>query len=389
LPQRVKYRQVSVMSRRLKHLWYVAALLMTAVVFARAQRLPFMDDWIVAEVEPTSAWMLEPYNEHRFVWTNLLLIGFHFIHASIPVMVLFNFALYLTLCLTLIHAHQDSERDALPWLLGLAMLSPLAWEVHVYALNSNITLTYLFLCLGALSWQRGRTWIGGLFLAASVYASAAGVVGALVVTAVMSWWKRSSAAAAIVLLSLGAWLLWRPPHVQTPPQSPLTSGFWDFFLNLVSFGAGFSTRSAMLGVLVLAVTSCALFSGRRDKPAHIALALSGLAIMALLAYGRTGTGEVFSKVSRYFPPALLWLWGCLSVSRAGLVPWLLLTGFLNDFDPYVYRNHQRRIERGCACVRAHIRDHTPIFCPDIYPAPIDAYVAASQAQNLGLTRDCE
>jgi len=207
------------------------------------------------------------------------------------------------------------------------LLSPIAVENHSWAFQSQIHLVLLFFVL-MLVYMSGKLLSAGetvKFLLVSIlaiYSFAAGVILALVCLffrnlQILSLiasdnsgrrkWLQNAAACTFIIGGVVA--LWfsgneKPAYIPQRiwPDDPV---FWDYFLNMLSFGFGVDSQGLISGVffLLLSILPLFLFCIDRKKrldPAVLSISAAIVAVLtALLAitFGRADFG--YAKTSRY------------------------------------------------------------------------------------------
>jgi hypothetical protein len=291
---------------------------------------PFMDQWDAeaaetllpqARGELTVRDLLRPHNEHRPVWTKLLVLGGTALNGQWDNR--FNAALaalvHLSAMLTLLVL---TTRGLRPHWRGLAAVPatallalPLAWENTLVAFQSQFYFLLLFSIVGvwwlATARPAGlRSWLGLLACAAALFTVAGGALTPLAAGAgrlLGAWAQRRFGAADVVVLVVCAALaaLGFALVTHVPGHDALRAADAAAWLGAFARQLAFPTAEVpWLAPLLVAPLAwwliAALHAGRRDLPwaGLSALTLWVLAQMVALAWSR---GGMFHGMSvRYF-----------------------------------------------------------------------------------------
>lgn len=411
---------------------FVAHLLLVA---RHAVDLPYGDEWdlLAPDALPrglTVEWLLALHNEHRIVptklqaWVLLRLCDLDGVAFVLSSFVAFG-ALLAALLAWLV-------RRGLPPLgagaCGLLLLSPIAFQNHAWGFQSQVHLALLALLAGAAGvFGDGRlARAGGVAaLIAGAFTFAAGVPYALAVVAGavlhrgeaaracraagdLAGARRARLDAALVAVPCAAALvLWTIgwEGAGLGPTWPTRARFWDVWLNLVSLGFGFETRSALLGLpcLVVVVAPAAALVRRdpRDPRAwELASITAGLLLgLATIALARGAWGAGYAKTSRYaelalplVPVAALAWWRLLAAARPaaraaapGAVLALACAGLADDWSLDGYRSIEEQKRAALLRIAAHRGGR--LRCPEVYPGWLEERLAAARALGLSFTRE--
>ncbi|OGU06108.1 MAG: hypothetical protein A2X82_06270 [Geobacteraceae bacterium GWC2_55_20] len=364
--------------------------------------LPYEDEWDYFKASALSqefswSWLLAFHNEHRIVltkllaWVNLKFFGLDFALQKILNMILFGGLLVVLV------RFKDSVvgRDSFPIfpLFLVFLLSPIARENHLWAFQSQFHLVLLFSVAALITAYNlkidcSSAWGTGLLMLLAMYTFSAGAVFAVVYLSCISVYVLSGIARGEVglgagrrfllivgsLTAVGMLLLfhgyvtppWPPPRLY-----PTNFRFWDYYMNIISFGFGFSTVSILPGIVCLLWVLCPpiLLLWRREtrwQPATwqiVTALLSILAVLAAISMGRGNFGE--PKTSRYaeigfmlIPYAALAWW--LVVKDGGrwkIVPVFLwffcFAGYFNDWSADKYAEAKQIDLYNLECVEGY------------------------------------
>lgn len=410
-------------------------------VWRNAVNLPVFDEWELFNPDQlprglTAGWLFAQHNEHRMATYKLLVWALYRVNGwDAAAHQVLNFLLYgAALALIYVMARDASPRTP-PWVvLGfiIFLLTTVGIQNHVMAIQCAFHFWLLFFLLSARLLfspaQRTRALAAGCLCSAlSVFSLASGVVSALVLLLAFAAFKARRAyqagpggprrgellqlllVAVLVGASVALWLFgYRKPPQHPPLASPLGRGFWDYFLNAVSFCFGFDSLSAAAGLaclLVVLTPACALLWRRRGELtagqwAMLSATACMLAVLALIAAGRGEFGPAQSKTSRYveFGMALVPFsavaWDALLGGRRGMraallaALWLsLFLAFLNNWRFRDYRVERASRLRGVECVRDYYARGGDGLCPEVYPAPLGARLDAARRLDASFYRD--
>lgn len=419
------------------YLWQMASIARHGV------DLPYADEWeaYAANALPrglTLDWLFARHNEHRIVTTKLAMWGLHQVNGLN--MNVFRLGSYVVYGLLLMLVFRFSRRYV-PWwppwgILAflLFLCSTLIRENHVlgFQVQFHLGTMLVIAAAGVLFRRQVSSWSIGLAIAllvVAIYSFTVAVPAALALWLVVAWdggWRWSHAkgtpdrarhlAAPLAIglalaLVLPAWYSGyvKPPY-HPPTVLPTSPAFWAFFVNLVSFGFGFTSHSLVLGaacVVLCAVPVAAWFvtapfRGRDGWAAVTAVALGLFAAAASVSLGRAAEGVEAAKISRYgeFSSLLVpftamgWCW----VLRHAWMParatvlgalWVMcLVGYSDDwaFDR-VYRTAGAVRNSGLACIEDYYTQRGDGECLQIYGAgPLGSRLDAARVVNASFFR---
>jgi hypothetical protein len=410
-----------------------------SVILKHAVNIPFWDEWEYFNPDALPAgftwhWLFKFHNEHRIVltkllaWFNLKLFGLDFAKQQ-----LFNFGLFGCL-LTAIYRQTKKitgdDRFPLFPLFMIFLLSPLNFQNHTWAFQSQFHLVMLFLVLALGRAFPVRVTIRttlqfSLFTILALYSFSAGAVFSIVclcffaIYLMGNYLRRTlSGTETISCLAVGCGIIgsalfaWfygyqKPPH-HPELVFPSTTKFWEYFLNLVGFGFGFDSSSAVTGTLMGAVClACVLLPVlalliRRETrwaPATWTVAAgtaSILAILAAITMGRANLWEL--NESRYnefafmlIPYGTLAWW--LALRGRPIRPvivillWLFcLAGYWDKRSFAVYQevNRQRIAEQ--ECVAGCVKGDGTCSCPSTFDRPLNDFLDRAKLLGAGFVQ---
>lgn len=418
------------------------AWLMVFFVFAlqlyRLARLavdvPYLDEWTYfaqGSIIEGFSWsrLFAFHNEHRIVltklmtWLNMKFFALDFFGQQIV-----NYLMYGLIVAVVVKLKQ--RMTTAPFhlfpLFVVFLLSPLNIENHMWGFQSQFHLVVIFSLLAlAYSFNRDESardhWIAALCILLAAYSFSAGVVlGILLLAsrtafAVSARFGSNSSAPAVSLqawlpsavaaIGLACWFIgYKKPEHHPDLALPFSAGFWDYFLNVLSFGFGVRQMSLLWGVLCLALvlTPLLILWVRRDPLQrsarwHItATIMSVLAFLAVISMGRAGIGV--PKSSRYAEFGLLLIpFGALAWQMAlppGRVRGCLLTLFWlfcayttsPHWSDRPYRELRSSRLLTLECVERYYNGESDGACAEGFKKPIGPYMDAARAVNVSFTR---
>jgi len=405
------------------------------LIYKYSVDIPFKDEWVYLKPDhplrlPESfnlVWLFARISEHNIVATNLLTwinyktFGLDYYKQKIINYIIFGILLLLVIRLKNIVIGKNHFR-LFPMFL-LFLLSPIAVENHTWAFQSQIHLVLIFfllmlICLRNNSFEATTTL---LFITASVmaiYSFAAGVILALVclffrdlqVIRVVAKDTRSGQKALLnavfCTIVIGVVVaLWfkgykRPDHVP-PGVWPNELAFWDYFLNLLSFGFGFDTQNLLPGAffLILALFPLLAFLSdrkRRLEPDVICVSAAMIAMIAVLmsiSFGRASIGD--PKTSRYaemsfmLVPLFAMAWWLLLKNSAAKNFFLSLIwiscfcSYLDNWSPALYRETYHSDRATLDCVHNYFRTGGDAACQEYWITP--AHLEKAKNLNIHFT----
>jgi hypothetical protein len=307
-------------------------------VIESAVDVPRADEWHYFdqtgrcfEPIPSWEWLISSNGSHRILFTRLMmwvhyfLDGMNFAHVQVA-----NFGLFFVGVLFLVVLKRVTlgrDRFALFPFFLLFLLSPIAYENHIWPYQSQVHFLLLFTLAGAyFGFKPKRRAIDDLWFALACISAAysfscgVGVAAAYVLIFCLqriqdllsgrrNWLAllRAAMVTAAVGYSLNRWL---EGFVTLKTVDLLDPLFGRFLLNLISLGHGFETSTSVIPgdviMLMLAVPSIVLLlksDSRRDATVWLrgAIGWATVAALATIAFGRAGnyagdyTGAKFSR----------------------------------------------------------------------------------------------
>ena len=403
------------------------------LIYKYSVDIPFKDEWVYFKPGhplrlPESLnlnWLFTRISEHTIVMTNLLtwlnfkMFGLDFFKQKI-----FNFIIFGVLLLAMIRLKDRiigrSSFRIFPAFLFF-LLSPIAVENHTWGFQSQIHLVLLFFVLMLIYMKDERLSAVGttIFLSASIlaiYSFAAGVILALIclifrnlhivsLIAKNEIGKRAgllNAATCSVIIG-GIIALWftgyEKPDYIPPGIWPTEAAFWDYYLNMLSFGFGFDSQNLLPGVifLILSLLPVVLLFTRRLDADVICISAAIIAVLAVLAsisFGRASLGG--AKTSRYVEISFLLIpfvamawWLPLKSSLAkNLVLSLLwiscFCSYLDNWIPSLYLEVYRSDRSTFDCVSNYYRFGGDALCQEYWITP--AHLENARDLNINFTR---
>ena len=406
------------------------------LIFTTSVDIPYRDDWQLIDARISQSlpltWLLSPHNEHPILTTKLTIWILYMLNSwNIKVHLVFNFITFgsiILLLFLLLHQHVPVKLQPLCCLTLFPLLSSLGWENHTWALQGSFhyCLLGILLAIKLLFNHKLSYWritLGSISLLFAAFSLAAGVAAVAVIllllginSAYPNFSKTESASDRtnlffVVLFVLGPILIWhshfaRAPVHSLPSISPFEWRFWQFFLNLVSFGFGFETYSALLGGFCFLMTLlpaalllvCVTRSSKQFPWDLIALQCAVFALLAAISFGRGGHAEIeiWSKGVRYWEFAYLLvpitgiLYGYLLQNSAQNFEKLFLLlliscaylGHSNNLDFSIYKWISSEKKKGVSCIEQHFHSGAPQICPSVWSENISEKSAL--AKRLGL-----
>jgi hypothetical protein len=387
--------------------------------------VPYRDSWQIISSHLSAtfpiSWILSPHNEHLISTTKLYVWGMYVLNDwNVRIHLFANYFIY-TLALSVAFM---SLRKSLParstWLLIVSFavcFSDLNWENITWEFQSAFHLFLLFSLLLVLSLSRAvLTWsnvaisIALNLLALCSLSSALASGFAVLLPAVYFHRKESHAKLAVlsvgfILGAIGWFYLCAEGLSSGAKIMPYQLQFWDFLLNLISFGFGFETYSWALGLLCLTFILFPLLlawvtskEGDKSLLPTVLMFTFVLATLATIAVGRASNEDlhIWSKGGRYFEIAVLLvpisvtLWLKAIKQSAYVTSFVLLLpsfGFFNNwqFGNYDYIAQQKT--RGIECVEKN-KDKTQSFkCLEIWGEVMNKQLKVSRELKLSFIKE--
>jgi hypothetical protein len=408
-----------------------------------AVNVPFWDEWGILSPDALPAgftirWLFTQANEHRIVLTKLLAWGLFYVsgHNHILSMVI-TYAIYgLLLACILLFARRTAPH--VPLWVNLAfivfLLTPINWENNFWGFESSFRFAVLFTLLAVYFLfsepQTGaRLGLGALMSVLATYSFFAGLVAVCILIVPFAWFKVARAlrfsgsqrkteyvqliAVVIPILSLVAvyFINYRRVGPYVPRLSyPYEASFWRFFANIVSWGFGFETDSAVLGalclLLVLAPIVLEIWRKRLQVSgsswAIYAFSLAMLGVLASIAMGRANLSSR-AKISRYADFAMMLVplaalaWAVYLKDRPSVKRYVLVglwvfccLGFSYKWLWFpVYREQGDLRKEGVECIKTYYKHGGQADCPTLYPLPIGPMLDDAKKLNLSFYREIQ
>ncbi len=318
--------------------------------------VPHRDDWqlLSSSLRDSSLpleWLFQTHNEHFILSTKILVLALYKLNAwDVSVHLMLNFVLFSLLLLLVLRICLKPLSRETYWLAYLSFIFPLStlnWENHLWAFQTSIhsSLLFLGLCCWLTSSTRSRTGflLGGICAIAAplcfsaAYAASSAVALFLLVETISS--RSMEQRGFRILLSclvFFATIAIFFSHFDASGEAiaravalPHEKRFWQFLLNAISLGFGIETFSDSLGLLCASFCVIALCSALRQRAgvekwqenrSALMLLTAVLASLVAIAIGRGSQAdiEIWSKGSRYYEIASLLVPLCVSLLCANL-----------------------------------------------------------------------
>lgn len=427
--------RVSLLSLALLYLLHFYYLYINAV------DLPFLDEWEMFDAGRLSSelsirWLVGFHNEHRILFTKLLLwLGNRINGLNFVTQHVINFLLFGGLLASLLVVKKrlipDNGFPLFP-LFMVFLLSPLAHQNHTWAFQSTFHLYLLFIVWAALfafaDELRPKNFVlFAAFSIAAMYTFSLGLVDALIVwvsfglflfrsrqnglVVTPGWEKFALAAALSTGLMLILWFFGYASPAKHPPLVwPTSFQFFDFFFNIVSLGFGFwfDTINWQIGLccftlVIIPLVGLAWRDTSRRSPVWLLLTLMVCVLVALLVItmGRAGFGILFSKVSRYaeigfllIPLAALAWWKFLEKqpkTRAVLLTVFWFYCAVGYYDNWNASEQYQRIRVQRLQQLAWLADvcagRGNGICESLHPDPLNLRLNNAQKLQINFTRN--
>lgn len=392
---------------------------------------PYFDEWVYFSPEALPAgfslsWLVSFHNEHRIVFTKLLTwLNLKLFYLDFFKQLVINFGIYLGLLFALVRLVQKSvDLQRFFWFPAFMvfLLSPLNWENHLWAFQSQIHLMFLFSFVALqyafaeqVSLRSILLFAGFALLAVSSFAS--GLVITLVSLVMLSLYlvsgmasRRIETAAGVRALAvawflvgtgLGLWFYGYPaPTGERLLTLPTDSAFWVYFLSILSYGFGFEVESLIPGIacLLFALLPVVLLLKTRERRQEGATWLLVTAIVALLAtlaaisVGRASFS--IARHSRYAEFGMLMIpliaaawWRALAPGRVRHLVlaffWIgCCVSFANDWSAGKYQTMRQVNLLNLECIERYYRGVGDGSCSEATPVALDA----ARSLELNFTR---
>lgn len=388
--------------------------------------IPTMDEWGGASFypglqTPELNWnfILAPHNMHRIVPTKLeYWLLQHYADLNFATLALINFFVFGLLSFSFLRALE--RRFSTPMGHFLVIFATTAMhENHFWGFGGqfHFCLGFYFLAVHAAVCDSAYRWSSLLWIAAAMLSFASGVAyaGSLVLLFLcLAWIRRRPIEYSMLAVStatmMGLWIL-SGPAVEAEFTTPTSARFWDYFLNLLASGFGYTTRNLMPGAAILATAagSAALLAWTLSRES--AKLRSNVAGLLSLAFGliaglvSTSMGRAHMnspKTSRYvelgiFLIPILWLIvrlalkgeprssGSRLATNVGLIALAiaLIAPFASTYDyKSVYKPMFRQKHVTAACVRRYLFYGGDKTCPIPYWRDITKHMNAAKQAGL-------
>ncbi|NVN99447.1 MAG: hypothetical protein HXX17_08990 [Geobacteraceae bacterium] len=408
------------------------------MIWKYSVNVPYWDEWeyFTADALPTGLtwhWLFKFHNEHRIVftkllaWMNLKIFGLNFARQQI-----FNFGIYGCLLAAVFFLKvriAGKDRFHLFPLFMLFLLSPLNYENHLWAFQSQFHLVMIFFILALISAFPKR--LSGLSMLSfvipvvlAIYSFSAGVIFAVVCTGfVLTYIAKSclgdsgiksrllfqsAIMSAIICIALLCWFQgYRKPPLHPELVTPFSTVFLDFFLGLAGFGFGYRPPSMAAGRLIGGISLISvlfpvllLFADKKKRwlPSTWTVMSGTTATLVLLATISMARAEIeVPTVSRYnefavmlVPLAALSWW--LAVQQKSLrttilsLFWLFcLVGYFDrqSFSSYDQVRSQRK--SALECISQYYAGSGDGICPMTYDQPINGFLDRAKLLRVGFS----
>lgn len=389
-----------------------------------AVEIPIIDDWAMFRPERpaklSTSWLLDSSNtrptptehiiatEKFFVWLQYQLNGWNY---SVNLVLNFLiFGLWLAWMVWFAHEALPDVSLSIKLLPIIFMLSPIDWFNHFMATQTCYLfyLVFFFVSVHLLFKETQHWWqvVAGSWLGVlSIYSLASGAGSCVVLLLAFSIFKigrlysdnagnrirEAAQLATTVILIGGALAFWisryaTPAHVQL--ILPNDVRFWQFSVNLVSFGFGIEKLSSAWGafcLLLVSIPVAGIIWKRKGRLTGVEWTCVTLVAGILLNVGEVALGRAYqdgiagSKVVRYVEfvlpliPLSMIAWAIVLRGRTRLRTVVIgslfafcLVTFANDWAFAVYKYEGLRRMAGRACVKEYYKGTGDGRCPILY-----------------------
>lgn len=412
------------------------------IVWATAVDVPVYDEWTAIEagspsveldLQQLNGW----HNEHRIVPTRLLTWALYRINGwDIRFNILLNFLLYGVVIAVVVAATRSWTPHQPAWVniaFVVFLLSPISWENHSWAFESQFHFAILFLLLASVALIRepphpSVTVAGCAALWAAAFSFSGGLVGALVLVPVIGVarvqairkagesdsvraYARTAGFMVVLIIPLLLWFVGFPAVGNTIARTlPSSALFWAHWANLVGLGFGFDSPSVVTSLIsataVLLPVAALLASAEQRRNSHVVaavgLVVAVLAVLAATSFGRASLGVGQAKSSRYAEIAGLLLplsavtWSLLlRHRRRGRVialvalATLAAVGYADNWRFGVYHQVAARREAGLACIEGYYEHGIDLSCPGVSIRPLGAVLDRARELRLNFYTSIE
>jgi hypothetical protein len=412
------------------------------IILQNAVNVPFWDEWGILELEAlpagfTFGWIFTQANEHRIVLTKLSSWGLFYLNGHNHVLSMaITYALYGVL-LACIVVFARKMVPHLPLWVVLAfivfLLTPINWENNFWGFESSFRFAVLFTLLASYFLfsepQTGlRLALGVVMSVLAIYSFFSGLVAVSTLIVVFAAFKvmrarrfdgsqRRAEYAQVVavgttlLIFIGLYFVdYDATRRHWQLALPHEAAYWKFFVNLVSWGFGFETDSAVLGALCLLLVVAPIALHFWHKRLHVAgsswailaISLSMLVVLATIASGRAHLSPR-AKISRYadfatmLVPFTAFAWAVFLKDRLNLKKYALVglwlfccVGFSYKWLWFpVYGVERKSRQQGVECIKSYYENGGQALCPTIYPRPIPGLLDNAKRLNFSFYREIE
>lgn len=265
---------------------FLAFLFHLALIVRYSVDVPFMDEWDCFPREPYLNWLWAQHNEHRIVTTKLVVLLSYTINGwDIRLHQLANFFLYGSFVFALAFVlWKEFELPSLYYsLIALWLLSPMAYENHLWAFQTQFHLVpiCLFAAAYCLFLQRGlkAVLVATVLLCLAILSMASGIPGASVLALSFLFFDskrgenpplyRFIPLMGVGVLSVAYLVDLQRPGGSPPLTWPWTLGFLAHFVTMLTGGLGLNVPfpiSLLTGTFILGLVAFPWIAGRKKIP---------------------------------------------------------------------------------------------------------------------------
>ncbi len=416
------------------------------VIHKYAVEIPVIDDWAMFRPDRpaklSAAWLLDTSNtrptptehviatEKLFVWLQYQLNSWNY-----SLNLVLNFVIFGLWLAWMVYFEHEAVPDlslSIKLLFIVFLLSPIDWFNHFMATQTCYLFYLIFFSLGVhLLFKDTQHWwhivTGSLLGVLSIFSLASGVGSCAVLLIAFGIFKlarlyslndagsrvREGAQLAVTVALIGGGLIAWVAQYATPAHVELTFPnhlrFWQFFLNLVSFGFGIQRLSSPWGafcLLIVLIPVAGIIWKRKGRLRGIEWACLVLVASIFVNAGEIALGRAYqdgvagSKVVRYVEfmlpliPLSMIAWAIMLRGRerlrtvivGGLFAMCLLT-FANDWSFAIYKYEGLRRIEGRACVKDYYKGTGDGRCPILYVdrsvnIPLRTWMDGAKAVNV-------
>jgi len=422
--------------------WLILAALylyQLVLIYKYSVDVPFKDEWVYLKPghplclpeNLNLGWLFTRISEHTIVMTNLLTwINFKLFGLDYFKQKIINYIIFGILLLAIIRLKNrviGSSRFRMFPVFLFFLLSPIAVENHSWAFQSQIHLVLLFFVLMLISMKSESLAAVEtlLFLSVAIlaiYSFAAGVILASIclifrnlhlvsLIATKKIGKRAGLLnAAICTIIIGGIIaLWfadyKKPDYIPPGIWPTEPAFWDYYLNLLSYGFGFDSQSLLPGafILIISILPLCLFQTdktKRHDPDVLCISTAIIAVLTVLAsisFGRASIGDAktsrYAEISFMLIPFLSMAWWLLlknSPAKNLVLPLLWISCFcsyLDNWAPNLYLETYRSDTSTLGCISDYYKFGGDAVCQEYWITP--AHLEMAKKLRINFTRQAQ